>query len=108
VRIHGKKLLNKISTFLIFSLLIVSSSSYTFAQTVEFNQIKIMDPVVILETELGKIVIAFFPNDAPKHVENFIKLSQSGFYDGTLFHRIIPEFMIQGGDPNTIDGDPNT
>jgi len=108
VRIHGKKLLNKISTFLIFSLFIVSSSSYTFAQTVEFNQIKIMDPVVILETELGKIVIAFFPNDAPKHVENFIKLSQSGFYDGTLFHRIIPGFMIQGGDPNTIDGDPNT
>ena len=94
--------------FLIFSLFVVSSTSYSFAQTVEFNQIKIMDPVVILETELGEIVIAFFPNDAPKHVENFIILSQSGFYDGVLFHRIIPGFMIQGGDPNTIDGDPST
>jgi len=94
--------------FLIFSLFVVSSGSYSFAQTVEFNTIQIMDPVVILETDLGEIVIAFFPNDAPKHVENFIKLSQTGFYDGVLFHRIIPGFMIQGGDPNTIDGDPST
>ena len=100
--------MNKTLLVLIFSLFVVSSSSYTFAQTVEFNTIQIMDPVVILETSLGKIVIGFFPNDAPKHVENFIKLSQSGFYDGVLFHRIIPGFMIQGGDPNTIDGDPNT
>ena len=93
---------------LLFSLFVVSLGNYTFAQTVEFNQIKIADPVVILETNLGEIVIAFFPNDAPKHVENFIILSQTGFYDGVLFHRIIPGFMIQGGDPNTIDGDPNT
>jgi len=78
------------------------------AQTVEFNPINIMDPVVIIETDLGKISIGFFPQDAPNHVQNFIKLSQGGFYDGTLFHRIIPDFMIQGGDPNTIDGDPNT
>jgi peptidyl-prolyl cis-trans isomerase B (cyclophilin B) len=100
--------LNKVLLVLIFSLFVVSSGSYAFAQSVEFNTIQIMDPVVILETSLGEIVIGFFPNDAPKHVENFIKLSQSGFYDGVLFHRIIPGFMIQGGDPNTIDGDPNT
>ena len=90
-----------------FSLFVVSSGSYTFAQTVEFNEISIKDPVVILETNLGEIVIAFFPNDAPKHVENFIILSQTGFYDDVLFHRIISGFMIQGGDPNTID-DPNS
>ena len=66
------------------------------------------DYVVVIETNLGNLAIEFFPNDAPKHVENFIKLSQSGFYDDTLFHRIIPGFMIQGGDPNTIDGDPNS
>ena len=100
--------MNKVLLVLIFSLFVVSSGSYAFAQSVEFNTIQIMDHVVILETSLGEIVIGFFPNDAPKHVENFIKLSQSGFYDGVLFHRIIPGFMIQGGDPNTIDGDPNT
>jgi len=95
---------------LILSLFVVSSGSYAFAQTVELsaNMINIEDPVVILETNLGEIVIAFFPNDAPKHVENFLILSQTGFYDGVLFHRIIPGFMIQGGDPNTIDGDPNS
>ena len=102
--------MNKISLVLIFLLVVVSSGSSAFAQNVELdvNIINIIDPVVILETNLGEIVIEFFPNDAPKHVENFIKLSQSGFYDGVLFHRIIPGFMIQGGDPNTIDGDPNT
>ena len=78
------------------------------AQTVEFDPTNIMDPVAIIETNLGKITIGFFPNDAPEHVKNFIILSKSEFYDGTLFHRIIPGFMIQGGDPNTIDGDPNT
>jgi peptidyl-prolyl cis-trans isomerase B (cyclophilin B) len=95
--------LNKISLVLIFSLVVVSSGSSVFAQGIELdvNIINIIDPVVILETNLGEIVIEFFPNDAPKHVENFIKLSQSGFYDGVLFHRIIPGFMIQGGDPNT-------
>ena len=77
-----------------------------FAQTGEFNQY--IDPVVILETNLGEITIDFFPNDAPNHVKNFITLSNQGFYDGTLFHRVIPGFMIQAGDPNTIDGDPNT
>ena len=66
------------------------------------------NPVVIFETNLGKITIGFFYDDAPNHVENFIKLSLTGFYDGTIFHRIIPGFMIQGGDPNTINGDPNT
>jgi peptidyl-prolyl cis-trans isomerase B (cyclophilin B) len=55
----------------------------------------------IIETRLGNIEIRFFPEVAPKHVENFINLSESGYYDGTIFHRVIPGFMIQGGDPNT-------
>jgi peptidyl-prolyl cis-trans isomerase B (cyclophilin B) len=58
----------------------------------------------VIETNLGKIVIEFFPEDAPKTVENFVKLASSSFYDGTLFHRVIPGFMIQGGDPNTKNG----
>ena len=66
------------------------------------------DPVVVLETNQGEIIIEFFQLDAPKHTENFILLSKNGNYDGTLFHRIIPGFMIQSGDPNSITGDPNT
>ena len=59
------------------------------------------DKLVVLHTNQGNITIEFFPNDAPNHVKNFLELSESGYYDGTLFHRIISEFMIQGGDPNT-------
>jgi peptidyl-prolyl cis-trans isomerase B (cyclophilin B) len=55
----------------------------------------------IIETKYGNIELAFFPDQAPKHVENFIKLAKSGFYNGTIFHRVIPGFVIQGGDPNT-------
>ena len=86
---------------LIFSLILISFSNYAFADLYE-------NPVINIETNLGNITIEFFPQDAPEHVKNFIILSTSGFYDGTLFHRIIPGFMIQAGDPNTIDGDPNT
>lgn len=50
-------------------------------------------------------MIRFFPQDAPGHVENFKKLARQGFYDDTTFHRVIPGFMIQGGDPNTKDDD---
>jgi peptidyl-prolyl cis-trans isomerase B (cyclophilin B) len=82
------------------SLLLVGFGNYAFAQY--------DDKLVVLETNLGNIVIDFFPKDAPNHVKNFIELAESGFYDGVLFHRIIPGFMIQGGDPNTINGDPNT
>jgi peptidyl-prolyl cis-trans isomerase B (cyclophilin B) len=50
---------------------------------------------------IGEIVLRFFPEVAPGHVNNFIKLSKEGFYNGTTFHRVIPGFMIQGGDPNS-------
>jgi peptidyl-prolyl cis-trans isomerase B (cyclophilin B) len=60
-------------------------------------------PLAIIETTFGSMEIRFFPDKAPKHVENFIKLARSGFYDKTIFHRVIPGFMIQGGDPNTKD-----
>jgi cyclophilin family peptidyl-prolyl cis-trans isomerase len=52
-----------------------------------------------LHTSEGAIELELFPNDAPKTVENFLKLSRDGFYDGVIFHRVIPDFMIQGGDP---------
>lgn len=52
-----------------------------------------------LETSKGKIVIELFPKEAPKSVNSFVFLAREGFYDGTIFHRVIPGFMIQGGDP---------
>ena len=57
--------------------------------------------IATLQTDMGDIQIKFFYDKAPKHVENFVELSAKGFYDGTLFHRVIPGFMIQAGDPNT-------
>ena len=61
----------------------------------------ISGPKAIIKTKFGDIHIKLYPDVAPNHVENFIKLAKSGFYDGTIFHRVIPGFMIQGGDPNT-------
>src|SRR5947209_18946306 len=62
-----------------------------------------MEPHAIIKTKFGEMEMKFFPDVAPKHVENFITLAKSGFYDKTLFHRVIPGFMIQVGDPNTKD-----
>jgi peptidyl-prolyl cis-trans isomerase B (cyclophilin B) len=60
-----------------------------------------------LQTNHGPIAIELFDDDAPKTVENFLKLSRDGFYDGVIFHRVIPDFMIQGGDPTgTGSGGP--
>ncbi len=56
------------------------------------------DDIVVVETTLGSFKMKLFPDVAPKHCENFKKLANSGFYDGTSFHRVIPGFMIQGGD----------
>jgi peptidyl-prolyl cis-trans isomerase B (cyclophilin B) len=58
----------------------------------------------VIKTAYGEMTIAFWPDVAPKTVENFKKLARSGFYDGTAFHRIIKGFMIQGGCPNTKTG----
>ena len=60
-----------------------------------------------LQTNHGPIAVELFPADAPKTVENFVKLARDGFYDGLIFHRVIPDFMIQGGDPTgTGSGGP--
>jgi peptidyl-prolyl cis-trans isomerase B (cyclophilin B) len=60
-----------------------------------------------LQTNHGTIELELYGDDAPKTVENFVKLSRDGFYDGVIFHRVIPDFMIQGGDPTgTGSGGP--
>jgi peptidyl-prolyl cis-trans isomerase B (cyclophilin B) len=60
-------------------------------------------PKAVIETSFGSMELEFFPDKAPGHVKNFLDLARKGFYDGTLFHRVIPGFMIQGGCPNTRD-----
>ena len=60
---------------------------------------------VRLETTAGNMTVELLADVAPKHAENFIKLTSDGFYDGTKFHRVIPGFMIQGGDPKTKTDD---
>ena len=59
----------------------------------------------MIETKFGNIELSLFNDIAPGHVENFTKLAKEGFYDGTIFHRVIPGFMIQGGDPDTKGSD---
>ena len=64
--------------------------------------------IAIIETKFGKIEMELFADKAPGHVKNFKDLAKKGFYDGTIFHRVIPGFMIQGGDPNTKSDDRAT
>jgi peptidyl-prolyl cis-trans isomerase B (cyclophilin B) len=63
------------------------------------------DVVAVIETDAGELAVEFFADVAPGHVENFVKLAREGYFDGTCFHRVIPGFMIQGGDPNTKSKD---
>ncbi|AMR28597.1 peptidylprolyl isomerase [Hymenobacter psoromatis] len=63
------------------------------------------DEVVTITTSLGVIRLILF-SDTPLHRANFLKKAQNGFYNGTTFHRVVPNFMVQGGDPNTKDSDP--
>ena len=78
---------------LAMAAVVLGPVGYSHAQT--------SDDLVVLYTEQGRLIIELFPEDAPNHAANFASLAASGFYDGTLFHRVIPSFMIQGGDPNT-------
>jgi cyclophilin family peptidyl-prolyl cis-trans isomerase len=78
----------------------------TRSKTFSKEEIKKMtETKAAIETKFGKIELKFFPEIAPNHVNNFIDLAKKGFYDGTIFHRVIPGFMIQGGDPNTKNPD---
>ena len=69
---------------------------------------KMADTKAVIETKFGNIELRFFPDVAPNHVNNFIDLAKKGFYDGTTFHRVIPGFMIQGGDPNSKNPNKST
>ena len=82
---------------------------FLFGCSMEFDQLKYarkQKEIMIIETDYGIIKIAMFKNEAPKNVSNIIKLAKMGFFDGGTFHRVIPNFVIQGGDPNSKDDDP--
>ncbi|MBT3924127.1 MAG: peptidylprolyl isomerase [Nitrospina sp.] len=64
--------------------------------------------IAVIETTLGNIELEFLEDKAPEHVKNLKDLAKKGFYDGTTFHRVIPGFMIQGGDPNSKSEDRST
>ena len=93
-----------------FSLLLVNCNA-SKTETSESDSLKGQKDLTakkitaIIETNYGNIELELWPDMAPKTVDNFIKPSKEGFYDNTYFHRVIPDFMIQGGDPNTKDKD---
>lgn len=84
-------------TLIIISLLLLGMTNITEAQTKE--------PMVDIITDYGTIRIKLY-NNTPLHRDNFLKLVNEGFYDGTLFHRVINQFMIQGGDPDSKNARP--
>lgn len=87
---------------LLVGLVLLSFSSWAVKSPLKSKK----DEVVTISTSLGDIRLILF-TDTPLHRENFLKKVKSGFYNGTTFHRVIPQFMVQGGDANSKDSDPN-
>jgi len=97
-----------IKCFVLYFIMICPLFAYAEVKNKKFTEgeIQKMEKTrAVIETKFGKIEVKFFPDVAPNHVNNFIELAKKGFYDGTTFHRVIPGFMIQGGDPNSKDPD---
>jgi peptidyl-prolyl cis-trans isomerase B (cyclophilin B) len=93
--------------FIFFVFFLTLFVSHSFSQEVRYKKFspeevkKMSEQQAIIHTKLGDITIKFFPEVAPNHVNNFTDLAKKGFYNGTTFHRVVPKFVIQGGDPNT-------
>jgi peptidyl-prolyl cis-trans isomerase B (cyclophilin B) len=95
----------------IMAVIVLASAVSAEVRSKKFTQEeikKMAETKAVIETRFGNIELKFFPDVAPNHVNNFIELSKKGFYDGATFHRIIPGFMIQGGDPNSKNPDKST
>ena len=96
---------------IVFVLFLCLFASKVFSQEVRSRKFspeevkKMSEQRAIIHTNLGDITLKFFPEVAPNHVNNFIELAKKGFYNGTTFHRVIPKFVIQGGDPNSKNPD---
>jgi len=90
----------KFIAVLLIGLLVIAGCEETKSdKNAKTGETMITNPVVVLETSMGNIEIQLRPDKAPKHCENFIKLVSDTFYNGLTFHRVIPGFVIQGGDP---------
>ena len=88
---------------LILAIAVIASTVFAAEDKKEGTPTKSSNEVAVIKTSEGDMVVQFWTDAAPKTVENFKKLAHQGFYDGTTFHRIVKEFMIQGGDPNSKD-----
>ena len=98
LKIMNNKGSTLMATVILFSCLFIHTAVFANDEAVD----------VVIETKFGNIELKLFPDIAPGHVENFLKLAKSSFYDGTIFHSVIPGFMIQGGDPNSKGEDKST
>jgi peptidyl-prolyl cis-trans isomerase B (cyclophilin B) len=88
---------------ILLMLLIASAVFATEEKKQETTPMNSSNEVAVMKTSEGDMVVQFWADAAPNTVENFKKLARQGFYDGTIFHRIVKGFMIQGGDPNSKD-----
>jgi len=99
------------STLIFLALSLTLFMSPSLSQDVQYKKFsseevkKMSEQQAIVHTTLGDITLKFFPEVAPNHVNNFIELAKKGIYNGTTFHRVVPKFVIQGGDPNTKNPD---
>jgi cyclophilin family peptidyl-prolyl cis-trans isomerase len=89
--------------FVVVFLLMATYALYAGTQMEKASK---SEDVVVIVTDFGEIEFALFKDEAPLNVANIIKLVKKDFYNGTTFHRVIPKFVIQGGDPNSKDNDP--
>jgi len=93
----------KLSIFAAVLLGLISGVTHLRAEEKKESPMNASNEVAVIKTNEGDMVIQFWTDAAPKTVENFKKLARAGFYDGTIFHRIVKNFMIQGGDPVSKD-----
>jgi peptidyl-prolyl cis-trans isomerase B (cyclophilin B) len=88
---------------LILTIAVIASTVFATEEKKESTPMNPSNEVAVIKTSEGDMVVQFWTDAAPNTVENFKKLARQGFYDGTIFHRIVKQFMIQGGDPNSKD-----
>jgi len=97
------RIIMKLKLPIILALLLSSAVFAAEEKKDEKSSMNASNEVAVIKTSEGDMVVQFWNDAAPKTIENFKKLARSGFYDGTIFHRIVKGFMIQGGDPNSKD-----